>query len=59
MIMLESNLLCILLSCLQKLRDMGKITVLQRADKKRVLYFKDVSPDAEYKVEDSPFMVEE
>jgi len=52
MIMLESNLLCILLSCLQ---NMGKITVLQRADKKRVLYFKDVSPDAEYKVEEGKY----
>ncbi|KAF6036094.1 GTF2E2 [Bugula neritina] len=38
---------------IEKLRDMGKITVLQRADKKRVLYFKDVSPDAEYKVEEA------
>ena len=37
---------------LQKLKDLGKITVLQRSDKRRVLYFKDTSADVEYNVDE-------
>ena len=41
---------------LQKLKDLGKITVLQRSDKRRVLYFKDTSADVEYNVDEGMHM---
>ena len=41
---------------LQKLKDLGKITVLQRSDKRRVLYFKDTSADVEYNVDEGMYL---
>ena len=42
---------------LQKLKDLGKITVLQRSDKRRVLYFKDTSADVEYNVDEGIYIM--